>query len=159
MIILYTVSCVYHALSRRTAGKRVLRVIDHCTVFLLVWCTYLPVSLLGVGGSLGWLLAGGVLLFAAAGMVLNAVSVEKFKIPSVLCQLACGWSVLAGIGRLKISMGPKGVLALLLGGALYSFGAVLYGLGAKKRYMHAVFHLFCLAGTACHFWAVYAYLL
>ena len=147
------------ALSRKTAGKRVLRVLDHCTVFLLVLCTYLPVSLLGVGGALGWALVGGVFVFAAAGIVFNAVSLEKFKVASVLCELGCGWSILLGLPQLLLSMGRAGVGMLALGGALYTVGAVLYGIGAKKRYMHSVFHLFCLAGTWCHFWAVYAYLL
>lgn len=159
MVILYTISCVYHSLSRKTAGKRVLRVLDHCTVFLLVLCTYLPVSLLGVGGALGWALVGGVFAFAAAGIVFNAVSLEKFKVASVLCELGCGWSILLGLPQLLLSMGRAGVGMLALGGALYTVGAVLYGIGARKRYMHSVFHLFCLAGTWCHFWAVYAYLL
>ena len=68
MVILYVISCVYHALSRRTEGKKVLRVIDHCNVFLLVMCTYVPVSLLGVGGTLGWALVSGVSAFAVTGM-------------------------------------------------------------------------------------------
>ena len=159
MVLLYTVSCVYHALSRKTKGKRVLRVIDHCTVFLLVLCTYLPVALLGVGGALGWTLAGIVFLLAAAGVTFNAVRLEACKIPSVICELLSGWSILAGLPRLMDSMGPTGVALLLMGGALYSAGAALYGLGARKPYAHSVFHLFCLGGTCCHFFAVYAHLL
>ena len=124
-----------------------------------VLLTYLPVSLLGIGGALGWALVGGVFAFAAAGIVFNAVSLEKFKVASVLCELGCGWSILLGLPQLLLSMGRAGVGMLALGGALYTVGAVLYGIGAKKRYMHSVFHLFCLAGTWCHFWAVYAYLL
>ena len=159
MVILYVVSCVYHALSRRTEGKKVLRVIDHCNVFLLVMCTYVPVSLLGVGGALGWALLSGVSAFAVTGIVFNAIRVDRFKVLSVVCHLASGWSILLGVPRLLETMGPRGVLFLVLGGVLYSIGAALYGVGAKKRYVHSVFHLFCLAGTFFHFWAVYIYLL
>ena len=159
MVLLYVISCVYHALSRRTEGKKVLRVIDHCTVFLLVMCTYVPVSLLGVGGLLGWALLAGVSVFAVTGIVFNAIWVDRFKALSVVCHLVSGWSILIAVPRLLETMGREGVLFLVLGGVLYSAGAALYGIGAKKKYMHSVFHLFCLAGTFFHFWAVYAYLL
>lgn len=159
MVTLYVISCVYHALSRRTEGKKVLRVIDHCNVFLLVLCTYVPVALLGVGGALGWALLSVVAAFAVTGIVFNAVRVDKFKVLSVVCHLVSGWSILLGVPRLLETMGRAGVLFLVLGGSMYSVGAALYGLGAKKKYIHSVFHLFCLAGTFCHFWAVYCYLL
>ncbi len=159
MILLYTVSCVYHALSRRTEGKKVLRVIDHCNVFVLVLGTYVPAALLGVGGALGWALLGVVFAFAATGISLTAVRVDKFKAAGVACHLACGWSILAGIPRLLETIGGRGVAFLVAGGVLYTVGAVLYGLGAKKRYVHSVFHFFCLLGTFCHFWAVYAFML
>ena len=159
MVILYVISCVYHALSRRTEGKKVLRVIDHCNVFLLVMCTYVPVSLLGVGGALGWVLLSVVSAFAVTGIVFNAIRVDRFKALSVICHLASGWSILLGVPRLVETMGRQGVLFLVLGGVMYSIGAALYGVGAKKKYMHSVFHLFCMAGTFFHFWAVYGYLL
>ena len=159
MITLYTVSCVYHALSRRVKGKKVLRVIDHCNVFFLVLGTYVPVSLLGVGGWLGWTLLGIVFAFAATGISLNGVNVDRFKVFSVICHLVCGWMILAAVPVLLRTVGKAGVYWLLAGGAAYTAGSVLYGLGAKKRYLHSVFHVFCLLGTACHFWAVYGYLL
>ncbi|MBQ6256337.1 MAG: hemolysin III family protein, partial [Clostridia bacterium] len=84
MVVLYVISCVYHALSRRTEGKKVLRVIDHCNVFLLVLCTYGPVSLLGVGGALGWVLLSVVAAFAVTGIVFNAIRVDRFKVLSVV---------------------------------------------------------------------------
>ncbi len=159
MILLYTVSCVYHALSPRVKGKKVLRVIDHCNVYLLVLGTYIPVALLGVGGARGWVLLGVVLLFAALGIVFTAVDVDRFSLVSVLCHLGCGWSILFGIPQLLQTMGSRGLIYLVLGGVMYSIGAVLYGLGKKKRYSHSVFHVFCLLGTFFHFWSVYAFLL
>ena len=159
MIQLYTVSCVYHALSPSLAGKKVLRVIDHCNVFLLVFGTYLPVALLGVGGSEGWILLGIVALFTVLGIVLTAIDVDRFQAASVVCHLLSGWSILFGIPSLLRTVGSTGLLYMILGGVMYSIGAVLYGAGKSKRYRHSVFHIFCLLGTICHFWAVYHYLL
>ena len=159
MILLYVISCVYHALSRRVKGKKVLRVIDHCNVFFLVLGTFVRVSLLGVGGWLGWTLLGVVFAFAATGISLNGVNVEKFKVSSVICHLVCGWSILFGVPALLQSIGRTEVYWLVAGGAAYTIGSVLYGIGSKKKYIHSVFHIFCLLGTACHFWAVYRFLL
>ncbi|MBQ6465159.1 MAG: hemolysin III family protein [Oscillospiraceae bacterium] len=159
MILLYTMSCLYHALSPRTPGKRVLRVLDHCNVFLLVFGTYVPVSLLGVGGAAGWTLFGVVAFFTVLGVALTAIDLERFQAAAVLCELGSGWSILLGLGALLRSMGARGLLCLILGGVLYSIGAVLYALGAKKRWRHSVFHVFCLLGTFFHFWSVYQYLL
>ena len=159
MVALYVISCVYHALSKRVKGKKVLRVIDHCNVFFLVLGTYVPVSLLGVGGWLGWTLLGIVFAFAATGIALNGVNVDRFKVSSVICHLVCGWSIVFGIPALLKTMGREGVAWLLAGGVLYTLGSILYGLGSKKKYIHSVFHVFCLAATFCHFWGIYAYLL
>ena len=159
MIQLYTVSCVYHALSPNLAGKKVMRVIDHCNVYLLVFGTYLPVALLGVGGTEGWILLGVVAVFTVLGIVLTAIDVDRYQVASVVCHLLSGWSILIGVPALLRSIGPMGMLYMVLGGVMYSIGAVLYGVGKSKRYRHSVFHVFCLLGTFCHFWAVYQYLL
>ena len=159
MILLYTISCVYHSLSRNLEGKKVMRVIDHCNVFLLVWGTYIPAALMGVGGALGWALFGVTGAVTALGVTLTAVNVDKYKVPQVICHLVNGWSILLGIPQLLVTMGQIGVLFLLLGGIMYTIGSVLYGLGSRIRYMHCVFHIFCLLGTFFHFWGIYMYLL
>lgn len=159
MIVLYVISCIYHALSRRLTGKKVLRVIDHCNVFLLVLGTYTPVALLGVGGALGWWLFGFVALISVIGITLSAVAIDRFQIPEVICHLLNGWSILIGIQSLYEHMGFAGVLLLFLGGLAYTFGAILYGVGAKHRYAHSVFHLFCIAGTVLQWCAIYLCLL
>ena len=159
MVLLYTVSCVYHGLSRNLEGKKVLRVIDHCNVYLLVMGTYVPVALLGVGGTLGRALLGVVIVFGVAGISLTAVKVDGFRVFSVVCHLVCGWSILLGLGPLRDAMGSGGVWWLLWGGVMYTVGSILYGVGTRKKYMHCVFHVFCLLGTFFHFWAVYRYLL
>ena len=159
IVQLYTISCIYHALSPRLKGKKVMRVVDHCNVYLLVLGTYLPVSLLGVGGWMGWLLLGIVFVFSVLGIVFTAIDVDRYQLVSVICHLICGWSILIGIPGLLASMGVQGLVYSILGGIMYSIGAILYGLGKKKRYRHSVFHVFCLLGTFFHFWGIYMYLL
>ena len=159
IVQLYTISCVYHALPPQLTGKKVMRVIDHCNVYLLVLGTYLPVALLGVGGRVGWLLLCTVFVFSILGILVTAIDVDRYQVISAICHLLSGWSILLGIPSLLHSMGLRGMVVLILGGVMYSIGAILYGLGKTKRYRHCVFHVFCLLGTFCHFWAIYKYLL
>lgn len=159
LIVLYTVSCVYHALSKELKGKRVLRVIDHCNVYLLVFGTYIPASLLGVKGVLGWVLFGITAVFTVIGITLTVIDVDRFNRLQVICHLFNGWSILAGIPQLLHNAGVQGVIWMILGGVMYSVGSGIYAMGAKKTWSHSIFHLFCLAGSFCHFWAIYQYLL
>lgn len=152
IVQLYTISCVYHALSPQMKGKKVMRVIDHCNVYLLVLGTYLPVALLGVSGRVGWLLLGIVFVFSVLGIIATAVNVDRYQVISVVCHLLSGWSILLGIPSLLQSMGARGLMYLILGGVMYSIGAILYGRGKTKKYRHCVFHVFCLIGTFFHFW-------
>ena len=159
MIFLYTISCVYHALSPGLRGKKVLRVLDHCSVFLLVFGTYIPASLLGVSGVRGWLLFGLVAFFTALGIVFTALDLERYQLAAVICQLLSGWSILMGASNLRAALGLQGLIWMIAGGVMYSIGAILYGIGKNRKYCHSVFHVFCLLGTFCHFWAIYKYLL
>ena len=159
MIILYTMSCIYHALSKNIRGKKVLRVLDHCNVFLLVWGTYIPVSLLAVRGTVGWILFSIVSVISIVGIVFSAINVDKFSVLSVICHLVNGWSILVGVKSIINNVGYNALIMMLAGGILYSIGSILYGIGSKKKYMHSVFHFFCLLGTLFHFLAIYLYIL
>ena len=159
MIFLYSISCVYHALSPGLRGKKVLRVLDHCSVFLLVFGTYIPASLLGVSGVRGWLLFGLVAFFTALGIVFTALDLERYQLAAVICQLLSGWSILMGVSNLRAALGLQGLIWMIAGGVMYTIGAILYGIGKNRKYCHSVFHVFCLLGTFCHFWAIYKYLL
>ena len=159
MIFLYTISCVYHALSPGLRGKKVLRVLDHCSVFLLVFGTYIPASLLGVSGVRGWLLFGLVAFFTVLGIVFTVLDLERYQLAAVICQLLSGWSILMGVSNLRAAVGLQGLIWMIAGGAMYTIGAILYGIGKNRKYYHSVFHVFCLPGTFCHFWAIYKYLL
>lgn len=159
MISLYTVSCVYHALPPTLPGKRVMRVIDHCNVYLLVFGTYVPAALLGVGGALGWVLFGVVAFFTVLGIVFSSIDVDKYSKVQVACHLVSGWSFLAGMPAILSTQAPACGILIVAGGVAYTVGSILYGIGKRRAYMHSVFHLFCLLGTALHFVAIFGYLL
>lgn len=159
MILLYVISCIYHALSPRLTGKKVLRVLDHCNVFLLVFGTYIPIALLGVGGSLGWWMFAFVAIISIIGITFSAINTDRFQVLEVVCHLLNGWSILIGLPQLLEHMHFGGVLLLLLGGVSYSIGAILYGIGARRKYMHSVFHFLCIVGTVLQWLSIYLYLL
>ena len=158
VLLLYLMSCLYHALKVNMA-KRVFRVIDHCTIFLLIAGTYTPFTLVTLRGTVGWVLFGIVWGMAVLGITLNAVNLKKFSKISVACYLVMGWAIVAAFQPLAEALAPQGVSLLIWGGIAYTVGAILYGIGAKVKYFHSVFHFFCLAGTVLHFFAIYLYVL
>lgn len=159
MILLYTISCIYHALSPRITGKKVLRVIDHCNVFLLVFGTIIPIALVGMKGVYGWIYFGIVGFITLLGIIFSAVDVDKNEKIEVVSHLMNGWSAILFIKPLIAGVGVVDLIFIILGGVMYSIGALLYGLGSKKKYMHSVFHFFCIAGSIFHYLAIYLYVL
>ncbi len=159
LIILYTTSCIYHALSKNIAGKKVLRVLDHCNVYLLVYGTIIPISLLGIGGFKGWLFFGIVTLITITGITLSSIFLEKVQLLEVICHLINGWGSLIFSKTLLQTLSLNGLIFLISGGAMYTIGSILYGLGSHKKYMHSIFHIFCLLGSIFHFLTIYIYLL
>lgn len=149
LILLYTISTLYHSLGINRA-KVVFRSIDHCTVFLLIAGTYTPITLVCLGGVTGWVLFGVVWAAAVLGVVLNAVSVEKFKVFSMICYLAMGWVVLFAMKTVWLNLSKVGFVCLLAGGIVYTIGAILYGIGKKVPYMHSIFHLFVTSASILH---------
>lgn len=156
--MLYLMSCLYHALKVNRA-KRVFRVIDHCTIFLMIAGTYTPYTLVTLRGITGWVLFGVVWSVGILGIVLNAVSLKRFAKLSVICYILMGWVVLFASRQLMAALARDGLWLLLAGGIAYTIGAVLYCIGAKKKYFHSVFHFFCLIGTILHFFSIYLYVL
>lgn len=159
MILLYTISCIYHALSPRITGKKAMRVIDHCNVFLLVFGTIIPIALVGMKGICGWIYFGIVGFITLLGIIFSAIDVEKNEKIEVICHLVNGWSAVLFIKPLIAGVGVTGLVLIILGGVMYSIGALLYGLGSTKKYMHSVFHFFCIFGTIFHYIAIYLYVL
>lgn len=154
MVTLYTISCIYHGLGLNRA-KIVFRSLDHCTIFLLIAGTYTPITLICIGGREGLLMLTGVWAAAIVGVILNAISVERFKVVSMICYLCMGWVVVLCMGTVRRNLNGVGFWCLLIGGVLYTVGALLYGVGKKIPYMHSVFHLFVFMGSVLHAVCVY----
>ena len=157
MIILYTISCIYHALSPRIVGKKVLRVIDHCNVLLMTAGTYMPICLSLLYGKLGWITFIIVWIITIVGIVFNAINVDKYSKISVICNLLLGWGALFLINPMLGIIPWKGIIYLILGGVMYTIGSILYALGKKIKYMHSVFHFFVLFGSFFQFLFIYYY--
>lgn len=159
MVLLYTISCIYHALSSKIRGKKVLRVLDHCNVYLLVFGTVIPIALVGISKNPGWLFFSIVAFVTILGIITSIIDIDRFQVFEVICHLVNGWSVLFFSKYLIENIGYMGLAFIILGGVMYSLGAILYGIGSKIKYMHSIFHFFCLAGTIFHYIAIYFYVL
>lgn len=161
VLLLYLMSCLYHALKVNKA-KRVFRVFDHCTIFLLIAGTYTPytlVSLRPLDPVLAWVVFGVIWAVAVTGITLNAVSLRKFAKVSVVCYLLMGWMIVLAYGTMAKAIAPQGISLLVWGGVVYSLGAALYAIGSKRKYFHSIFHFFCLGGTVLHFLSIYWYVM
>ena len=158
VLILYLMSCLYHALKVNKA-KRVFRVIDHCTIFLLIAGTYTPYTLVSLRDSVGWWVFGVIWATAIVGIVLNAVSLKKFSKISVALYLIMGWMIIIAYQPMVQAIPGGGMQLLVWGGVAYTVGAILYGVGSRKKYFHSIFHFFCMIGTALHFLSIYLYVM
>jgi hemolysin III len=153
MVLLYLVSTLYHALPRGKA-KRAFRVIEHAAIFLLIAGTYTPFTLGVLRGVWGWTLFGLVWGLAAVGVLLAVVGGGvRYRALSVLLYLGMGWLIVVAIRPLWLGMPLTGLLWLVAGGLAYTVGVAFFA-AKRLRYGHFVWHLFVLAGTACHFIAV-----
>jgi len=162
MILLYTMSSVYHGLSPRLTAKKVFQIIDHCTIFILIAGTYTPVALVSLreyNPALGWTIFGVIWGMAALGITLNAIDLKKYEKFSMICYLVMGWCIIATAKQALNAVGLSGMLYILIGGVLYTVGAVFYMNGRKKRYIHSVFHLFVVAGSLMQFFGILFYVM
>jgi len=155
MVILYTASTLYHAVSRPRA-KATLQVFDHAAIFLLIAGTYTPFTLVSLQGPWGWSIFGTVWGLAIAGIVLEIAYPRRWPARSLSLYVAMGWVVVVAVKPLLAALPPGGLILLVLGGLAYTVGIGFY---AAKRlpYGHAIWHLFVLAGTVLHFFAVLLY--
>jgi hemolysin III len=162
MVILYTMSSIYHFLNKNLA-KRVFRILDHCTIFLLIAGTYTPICLVGLSkvGSLGYIMLGIVWGLSIIGIVFNAINMtNKFvKILSQICYILLGWCVVIPIKQVIDVMTIKGFSLLLIGGIFYTIGTIFFSLGTKIKYSHPIWHLFVIAGSIFHFFCIIYYIL
>lgn len=158
LIILYTMSCLYHSLKVNNA-KRVFRIIDHCSIFLLIAGTYTPLTLVSLNGTIGWTLFGIIWGVSILGIILNAIDLNKYKVISMILYIMMGWAIIFTFPRLLKVIDMAGIYLLVAGGIVYTIGAIFYGVGKKIKYMHSVFHFFVLAGSILHFFAILLYVI
>ena len=157
MIIMYLISCIYHALSPKLKAKKVFRVLDHCDIYLFIAGCYTPYCLSLIGGSTGWIIFAIIWTCAVIGVILNAINLEKFQIPSMIMYLLMGWMIIFSYDSISALLPTPGLVLLILGGISYTLGAILYGIGAKKRYFHSAFHFFVLLGSTLQFFSILFY--
>lgn len=155
LVALYLASTLYHSIPAPRA-KRVLRILDHVAIFLLIAGTYTPFTLGVLRGAWGWTLFGIVWGLAAVGILFKVVLGTRFPNASTIFYLAMGWLIVVAARPLMLNMPTAGLWLLAAGGLAYTFGVVFFVLD-HRRYMHAVWHLFVMAGSACHFVAVLRY--
>lgn len=161
LVTLYTMSSVYHGL-RPCMGKKVMQVIDHCTIYFLIAGTYTPIlfsALIPAFPAIGWsLLAfewGGAILAAT----LTAIDLKKYNVFSMICYITTGWAVIPFWRQAMQVLSAPGFYLVLSGGIAYTIGAVLYGIGSKKPWFHAIFHIFVVLGSVLQFFAILLYAL
>ena len=161
MAALYTVSSVYHGL-RPGMGKKVMQVVDHCTIYFLIAGTDTPLvlsALRPVYPGLAWGLLAFEWAMASLACALTAIDLKRYNVLSMICYVGMGWAVIPFARQTLEVMTLPGFWLLLSGGIAYTVGAVLYGLGGKLRWMHSVFHIFVVLGSVLQFLAIFLYAL
>ena len=160
LIILYTMSSIYHGLNEKLKAKKVFQVIDHCSIFLLIAGTYTPFALCTLreySAATGWTIFGIIWGLAILGIVLNSIDLKRYKIFSMICYLVMGWCIIIKGSVLPALLTTPGFILVLSGGIVYTIGAILYGVGKKKKWMHSLFHIACVLGSLLHFLCILLY--
>lgn len=160
LVVLYTMSSLYHGLSSKTLSKKVFQVLDHCSIFFLIAGTYTPICLCPLreyNPLLGWGIFGVIWAAAALGIVLNSIDIKKYKKLSAVCYLLMGWCIIFAWKPTVAALHKNAIVFLLLGGVFYTVGALIYYFLKKKRFSHSIFHLFVLLGSIAHFFTIFFY--
>lgn len=161
LILLYSASSIYHGL-RPSLAKKVMQVLDHCTIYFLIAGTYTPIVLCALRRASpvwGWTIFGLVWGLAAMATVFTAIDLKKYQTLSMICYIGMGWCIIIALKPTLEALKTEGFLWLLAGGIAYTIGAVLYGLGKKRRYMHAIFHVFVVLGSILQFICIFFYVI
>ena len=159
MITMFTISSVYHGL-KPNLGKKVMQVIDHCTIYFLIAGTYTVVVLSALRPAypvLGWCLFSFEWAMVALATTFTAIDLKKYGVFSMICYIGMGWAVIPFWRQTLEVLTMPGFLLLLSGGLAYTIGSILYGLGKKRKWMHSVFHIFVILGALLQFFAVLLY--
>jgi len=155
LIVLYTASTLFHNAKTPKLRKR-LNIFDHASIYVLIAGSYTPFTLVTLNGTLGWVLFGVSWGIAVAGIILKLFYTGKYEKASTIAYVLMGWMIVFAIKPLIANLSPEGLQWLIWGGISYTVGAVLYSIN-KLKFNHVIFHIFVLAGSFCHFMAVYFY--
>ena len=161
LILLYSASATYHLLRLDEKGNRVLRRIDHMMIYILITGTYTPICLVALWGVWGWSLLSVIGTLAVAGIILTLFVLNKPRWLTVSIYITMGWMALAAFVPLVRALPLGGLVWIVLGGVFYTVGAVIYARKKPDPFpgvfgFHEIWHLFVLAGSACHYWAMYS---
>jgi len=157
LVLVYVCSTLYHSLVR-TRARHVFQVLDHSAIYLLIAGTYTPFTLVSLRGPVGWVLFGVVWALAIAGVIFKSLAVGRFAVASTLVYLFQGWFVVFAAHPLLRAIGWHGAMWLGAGGLAYTVGVVFFALD-RLRYFHATWHVFVLAGSVAHYFAILFYVL
>ncbi|MFK3772525.1 hemolysin III family protein [Pseudomonas sp. NPDC089406] len=155
LLLLYSISTLYH--STRGRAKRVMRKLDHLSIYLLIAGSYTPFCLVSLRGPWGWSLFGVVWGLALIGMLQEIKPRSEARILSIIIYAVMGWIVLVAVKPLLHSLGAAGFAWLAAGGAFYTIGIIFFALDSRLRHAHGIWHLFVIVGSLMHFVAVYFY--
>ena len=161
VLVMFVMSSIYHGLPKGLS-KQVMRVVDHCDIFITIAGTYTPITLLGIcpiNPAMGWSIFAAEWILAIIGLVLNAIDLKRYAKFSMACYLGMGWCVIISLRDTILAMTWPGFLYIIVGGVAYTIGAVLYLIGKKKRYRHFIFHIFVVLGVIIQFVGILKYLL
>ena len=157
LIMAYAASTAYHCM-RSESAKKLGRKLDHASIFLLIAGTYTPLVLVSLRGPWGWSLFGVVWGLCVAGVILKFFLAGRFRVLSTVIFILMGWLIMIAIKPLAAALPARGIWLLAVGGLFYTGGTVFY-LWKSLRYHHAIWHLFVLAGSGCHFFSILNYVL
>jgi hemolysin III len=157
LVLLYLASTLYHSIQIPKV-KRVLQVLDHAAIYLLIAGTYTPFLLVNMRGRLGWTLFGVVWGLALLGIAFRTIFVGRFEKLAVAGYVLMGWLMVVGFKEMKLAVPSGGVALILAGGITYTVGVIFFA-WRKLPYNHAIWHLFVLGGSICHFFAILFYVL
>jgi hemolysin III len=157
LIILYAASSFYHSAKKPELRNR-LNIIDHASIYVLIAGTYTPFTLVTLKGTIGWVIFGISWGLALTGIILKLFFTGKYNLMSTIMYVLMGWVIVFAIKPLMNNLPLEGLRWLVAGGISYTIGAILYGI-KKIKFNHAIFHMFVLMGSFCHFMSVYFYVL
>ncbi|OPH47306.1 hemolysin D [Paenibacillus ferrarius] len=157
LVVLYTCSTLLHSITKPRL-KDIFEILDHSAIYLLIAGSYTPYLLVTLRGPLGWSFFGIIWGLALVGIVLKIFYVKRFILISTLCYILMGWLIVIAFKPLYTHLPLGGIVWLVAGGLLYTFGSIFY-VWRRVPYHHAIWHVFVLAGSACHFFSVFGYVI